>query len=107
MNLSSGHGWAAIERFEDVRQLGRRNSQSLVLDADLDLLASTAFAQTSANADPAVRAAIFDCVGYKVLKALRKGRQVTHNFGKIRLDLLFHNDLFRLDQSRGVVQGSV
>ena len=58
MNLGGSYGWTPVERFKDVRQLGGRNSQSFVFDADLDLLASIAFAQAGANADPAVRAAV-------------------------------------------------
>lgn len=97
MNLGCSYGWAPVERLENMWQLGRLNPQSLVLDADSDLLAAIALAQADANADPAMRAAILHGVGDQVLQALRKGREVANNFGELGLDLLLYDDLLRLN----------
>src|SRR5687767_1820168 len=58
---------AAVERLEDVRQVGWRNARTVVADGDPDFVAAPFAYPLCADAYPAVPPTVFDRIGHKVL----------------------------------------
>src|SRR5579875_1004520 len=73
MNLQGVFDFAAVERFKDMGQVFRLNSNAVILNRDSDLRPLLAHSFFSPDTDPAFFMAVLDGIGNEVLYAPAKG----------------------------------
>ena len=89
MHLAGNGVSAAIERLEDVRQLGGRDAPAVIADGDPDFRTTTLPTMLDLDADPTIAATVLDGIGDQVLHADRRARRLpatVGGFGMIALD---------------------
>src|ERR1700730_17431619 len=91
MSLRGRYEGTPIKRLENVRQIRGVDSHTMIRDTDLDFLAAqSVLGESCLNADPALFAAVLQCVRDQILQALRKGWEIASNLRQVRLRFLFH-----------------
>ena len=97
---------AAVERVEDMGQLGRGNARAVIADGDPHFRPSSIARMLGADADPAIASTVFDRVGNQVLHRRSKCGGIAQDLRKIRGDLAMDLHVRGLKQWMRAVDGA-
>src|SRR5262245_58166875 len=103
MDLSSDGIGTAIERIEDVRQLGRRNAIAVIAHRNPHFRTTTLTAVFDLDADPSIAPAVLNRVGDQVLNRRSKSGRVADDGRRVRDEIALDDDALRFEHGDGAL----